>query len=65
VRRLGSSRTKVLDVAQRLVEQNGHMGVIESVPHLTAHPFTDDEVEVSQDPQLLRDSRLRQLRRLT
>ena len=49
----------MLDVTQRLVEQHRDMRVIESVDRLPPGADADHEIEVSQDPQLMRHRRLR------
>lgn len=48
----------MVDVAQGLVKQTGHMGVVEVVDHLASVSRPDDEPEVAQDTQLVGDGRL-------
>jgi hypothetical protein len=47
----------VLDVEDRLVEQVSDVRIVERVDHAPAAPFADDEAEMSQHAQLVRNSR--------
>jgi len=58
LRHLWCARVEVLDVAQGLVEQDCHVGVIEAVDRVTARAAANHQVEIPQDPQLMGDRRL-------
>ena len=48
----------MLDVVDRLSEQNTDMRVVEGVNDLATLPFADHEAEMTQQTQLMGDSRL-------
>jgi hypothetical protein len=63
MRRVGCAGAEVLDVTQGFVEQRRHVRVVESVDHMASVAATQDESEVSQDPQLMGDGGLLHLHR--
>jgi hypothetical protein len=43
----------VIDVAERLGDQGGHVGVEEPVDHVTPAAIARDQPQISKDPQLM------------
>lgn len=54
----GCSGTQVIHVTQRLVEQRSHMGVVEPVHDMATAADPAHQVQITQDPQLVRHCRL-------
>ena len=48
----------MLDVEDGLVEQVGHVRVVQGVDDAAPAPLPDDEAEMAKDSQLVRDGRL-------
>jgi hypothetical protein len=51
----------MLDMAKRLVQQNRDVRVIQPVDRLSHAAFPNNEIQIAQDPQLVRDRGLRHL----
>ena len=57
-RPIGDSHAKVLSVEDGLIEETGHMVVVEGVGGATTRSFAGHKAEGSQYPKLVRDRRL-------
>jgi len=61
---LGCGESDVFDVVDGLVEQVGDVVVVERVDGMSSLTLADDEVEVAEDAELVRDGGLLHLDRL-
>jgi hypothetical protein len=55
--RLYVTKTDVLDVVQRLIQEVGNVRVMERVDNTAAASFADDKPKVTEQTQLMRDRR--------
>jgi len=55
--RLYVTKTDVLDVVQRLIQEVGNVRVMERVDDAAAAPLADDEPQVTEQAQLVGDRR--------